>query len=229
MTQLAETLADSPNGDPGRAKRPRTTIFSACNKDTSSVSSLSDAAPDIEVYPFTSTPTAHLPTNTIGEIAAQELVVEAVCSQQQNSGDRPRCLYLFAGPHRKSSIGTLLRKLQFVVDEVDICRGENFDLTLEHNRAAYLNKIRQCHYHVVISSPPCDTFSRAKFANLRGPKPTRSAGMPRGFPHLPPEIHRRNVLGNVLADFSYEAILAQLQHNPAGMVIKEHPEDLGRV
>ena len=66
-------------------------------------------------------------------------------------------------------------------------------------------------------------------ANLRGPGPTRSIGFPRGFPNLPRKQFLENELGNILADFSYEAILAQLDSNPDGCAFQEHPEELGRV
>ena len=141
----------------------------------------------------------------------------------------PRVLYLFAGIHRKASIGQLLKKAGFSVEEVDICRGLQHDLSLKKNRDYYLHRIRGKLYFAVVTSPPCDTFSRAKFANMNGPAPTRSAGLPRGFKNLPPALHRKNVLGNILADFSYEAILAQLRSNPEGCALMEHPENLGRV
>ena len=66
-------------------------------------------------------------------------------------------------------------------------------------------------------------------ANTLGPAPTRSLGHPRGLPNLPKSLHLRNQLGNILADFSWDSCLAQLNHNPEGFLIKEHPEDLGRV
>ena len=103
------------------------------------------------------------------------------------------------------------------------------DLSLSSIRAKYIERIRRKEFFAVISSPPCSTFTRVKMANLLGPSPTRSLGYPRGLPNLPRKQFLENELGNILADFSYEAILTQLTYNPDGCVVQEHPEDLGRV
>ena len=140
-----------------------------------------------------------------------------------------KVLYLFAGQERKASIANILRKRGATVLEVDIIRNPKQDLTQLSQRQYYLTLISQKTWDVVITSPPCDTFSRAKMANKLGPAPTRSLGYPRGLPNLPKTLFLRNELGNILADFSWAACLAQLSHNPAGFLIKEHPEDLGVV
>ena len=141
-----------------------------------------------------------------------------------------RALYIFSGIKRRASIGDFLSKKGWSVTELDILRNQRHDLTRKHNQDAILAKIENKQYHLLITSPPCDSFSRVKFANRLGPPPTRSKKHLRGVPGLPAHLRRLNLLGNVLADFSYAAVLAQLR-NPVGynMVIKEHPEDLGVV
>ena len=140
-----------------------------------------------------------------------------------------RVLYLFAGPNRKSSLGAFLRKRGAEVTELDILRNKLHDLSKTSQQEFYLDLIGNNMFDVVVSSPPCDTFSRAKMANLLGPKPTRDREHPRGLPSLPRELFLRNKLGNILADFSFKACLTQLKCNPGGSLIKEHPEDLGKV
>ena len=148
-------------------------------------------------------------------------------SQKQCQG--MQVLYLFAGPHRKSSLGHILRSQGAICHEVDILRSNLHDLTKTVQQEFYLKRIREKAYDVVVSSPPCDTFSRAKMANTNGPRPTRDSDFPRGLPSLPKQLFLRNKLGNILADFSFAACLAQLKFNPSGSLIKEHPENLGKV
>jgi len=83
-----------------------------------------------------------------------------------------RALYIFSGLKRRASIGDFLSKMGWTVTELDILRNQRHDLTRKHNQAAILAKIRNGCYHLVISSPPCDSFSRVKFANKLGPPPT---------------------------------------------------------
>ena len=109
-----------------------------------------------------------------------------------------RALYLFAGPHRRSAIGKLLVQRGWIVHEIDILRQKSQDLSRLPLQTALLSEIKAGFYKAVISSPPCDTFSRAKFANFNGPRPTRTAGMLRGMKGLPKVLHLRNGLANNL-------------------------------
>ena len=142
----------------------------------------------------------------------------------------PRVLYIFAGVHRKSSIGSILGKAGWEVIELDIARDKRHDLSLKCIRDKVLDWVRSGKFQAVITSPPCDTFSRAKFSNLEGPRPTRNSTHPRGFKWLDWRLRHKNNLGNLLADFSYEVCLEQIKHpSPGGMAIFEHPENLGTV
>jgi len=112
--------------------------------------------------------------------------------------------------------------------ELDILRKGSPDLSRESAQSPILDKIRAGFFDVVLASPPCSTFSRATWSNLRGPRPVRSFAFPRGFTWLRWRAKRQADLGNILADFALEAIHAQLQH-PAGLALLEQPEDLGTV
>jgi hypothetical protein len=141
-----------------------------------------------------------------------------------------KALYLFAGLKRKASIGDLLLRHGWTVDELDILRSRKQDLSRKHLRERILGKVASGEYQLVISSPPCDTFTRVKYANSFGPAPTRSKQYLRGFPWLSPAKRRTTNLGNLFADFSYEVIQTQLRSGASlNLAIMEHPEDLGVV
>ena len=96
-------------------------------------------------------------------------------------------LYIFAGEPRKADIKAELKVIaaansrEISVEEVDICRGSGHDLLDDRVFNIYLHKIRQRHYDVVIVTPPCNTFSRARCNKGTGPPPIRSRAYPWGF------------------------------------------------
>jgi hypothetical protein len=122
---------------------------------------------------------------------------------------RPRALYLFAGPKRRSGIAFLLGKLGWEVKEYDILRCKSHDLTMPATQQLLLRRIVANEFSAVLGSAPCDTFTRVKFANNLGPAPTRSSVEPRGFSHLRGGARLANELGNILMDFLFEALHAQ--------------------
>ena len=101
-----------------------------------------------------------------------------------------RVLYLFAGPRRRAELGTALqeigagRGINVLMEEHDILRGEKSDLAHSKKEQVRLDRIANGDFDVVITSPPCDTFTRAVYTNRRGPKPVRSYRHPKGFPWL---------------------------------------------
>ena len=144
-------------------------------------------------------------------------------------------LYLFAGAKRRSSLAASLRKAfrgtgtKVNVEEIDVLQGgQRHDLLSKVRQKRLLARISQGEFALVASSPPCGTFSRARNANRRGPRPVRSSQYPRGFPWLrgPARQHVREA--NELVDFTVKALRAQHTTEP-GLSILEHPEDLGRV
>ena len=102
------------------------------------------------------------------------------------------------------------------------------DVTLPKVRELLLNKVVSGRYFAVLLSPPCSTFSRATWANRKGPRPVRSFVFPRGFWRMTWSERKRANWGNVLADFSFKVFLAQ-SATAGGMALFENPEDLGAV
>lgn len=81
-------------------------------------------------------------------------------------------------------------------------------------------------FKAVIVTPPCSTYSRAQFANDQGPYPVRSNVRPRGFPWNSAPRRQKATLGNMMADFSFEALRRQARHRHH-VAFMEQPEDLG--
>ena len=139
---------------------------------------------------------------------------------------------MFCGKRRKNSVATFLRKMaalhdiQLEVIELDIQRDRKCDLTLPAVQKLWLSRITSGEFMAVMLTPPCSTFSRAVWANDRGPYPVRSYRHPRGFPWNARGRRVKAELGNILADVSFEAFKRQAKHRP-GLCYMEQPEDLG--
>ena len=95
---------------------------------------------------------------------------------------------------------------------IDIKRKPWIDLSQSRERDKLLEQIKQGKFDAIIISPPCSTFSRACWANHRGPRPVRSYKSPTGLDTLTAAERRRCILGNIM----------QLS-----FVLLEQPEDLG--
>ena len=121
-----------------------------------------------------------------------------------------------------------MKRKRWLVEEFDILRNPKHDLSNPRVQEELLDKIKGNCYAAVLASPPCDTFSRVKFANRLGPPPMRCALNPRGFSWLTGAMQKRVRIGNCLADFTFKAALEQSKNDP-GMVVVEFPEDLGMV
>ena len=143
-------------------------------------------------------------------------------------------LYVFAGLKRKNSVADCLRRkaarfhVRVEVHEVDIQRSKRMDLPAPKVQKRILQEIDLGAYDAVILTPPCSTFSRAVWANDRGPYPLRSFLCPRGFAWSTKSRRKKAEVGNILGDFSYEALRRQLNH-PRKFAAMEQPENLGRV
>jgi hypothetical protein len=86
---------------------------------------------------------------------------------------KPKALYLFAGLARRSDVSDHLRNLGWEVEEQDILRDKRQDLSKPKVREHLLTRVKSNEFAAILSSPPCDTFSRVTFANNLGPKPLR--------------------------------------------------------
>ena len=109
---------------------------------------------------------------------------------------------------------------------VDIKRKPWIDLSHTRERDKLKEQIRRDAFDAIIISPPCSTFSRACWANQRGPRPVRSCRSPRGLDTLTAAERRRCILGNIFADFTWE-VLTLASATQLSFVLLEQPEDLG--
>ena len=141
-------------------------------------------------------------------------------------------LYLFSGVAHKLDMATCLQQLAATwtldlrTECVDIKRSAKQDLSLPKVRDSYLDRIRAKEFDAILLSPPCASFSRATWANFRGPRPVRSYELPRGLEQLTLVERDRPILGNIFADFSFE-IATLLAEGAATFLAMEQPEDLG--
>ena len=149
------------------------------------------------------------------------------------SKGRPlKVLYLFSGVAHKLDMATCLQQLAATwaldlrTECVDIKRSAKQDLSLPKVRDSYLDRIRAKEFDAILLSPPCASFSRATWANFRGPRPVRSYELPRGLEKLTPAERDRAILGNIFADFSFE-IATLVAEGDATFLAMEQPEDLG--
>jgi len=144
-----------------------------------------------------------------------------------------RVIYLFSGAGRKGSFGECLRKearkrtLPLVVSEMDVANARRRHNFLQPAvRRKILKLIEDGGADAIVASPPCATFSRARWANRRGPKPLRSSKFLRGFLRMREGDRKKTEEANLLVDFTLTALRAMLQKG--GFILLEHPEDLGR-
>ena len=144
-----------------------------------------------------------------------------------------RVCYLFAGVARKADIRDWLEKLcsanGMVLDltEIDLCHGAGHDMAEEEQWLRVRSLLEEGVYDTALITPPCSTYSRAPWANKRGPKPVRSRAHPWGFPWLRGAQREKAELGSLLVQRALEA--ARSAHGAGTTWLLEHPEDLGRV
>ena len=145
-----------------------------------------------------------------------------------------KVLYLFAGKRRQSDVSTFLKKLEeagkirLQLQEFDIERSETHDLRSKELWDQICETLKEGGWFLIVS-PPCNTFSRARFQWRRypGPRPLRSRTWPKGFPWLS-NVNAK--IGNEANEFVLQCINAcyvVVQHD--GWFLLEHPEDLGIV
>lgn len=145
-----------------------------------------------------------------------------------------KVMYLFAGKRRHSDIGALLQQLQcsgvitLTLLEFDIERSESHDLSKQGLWDEIRGKLTSGKWFLIVS-PPCNTFSRARFQWRRhpGPRPLRNKTWPKGFPWL------AKVQAAAVSDansFIEQCITScRCVLDAGGWFLFEHPEDLGKV
>lgn len=171
--------------------------------------------------------------------------VDSGAKEQAQTGEAPRSftlkvLYLFAGAERKTSVVSYLKSMAskkgWAVDalEVDLKRGDHFDLSQEGLQDSLVSRIAAGEFHVVICTPPCSTWSRVRCANMRGPPTLRTKDHLWGFPWVSKRFEKDLELGNSLVRFSFRVWETVSKHpfsfdGLTVFVFGEHPEDLGVV
>ena len=141
-------------------------------------------------------------------------------------------LYVFCGKRRKSDLKACLEEL-CQSDDLELCITE-FDTELDASHdvtdprlwKSILLRISESEFNVVIVTPPCSTWSRVRFANLRGPKPVRDFTWPWGYPWLEQKGRAEAELGNLFVVQMLEA--CKEAHSAGAFFLCEHPENLGR-
>ena len=114
------------------------------------------------------------------------------------------------------------------MDEWDIRRDPSFDLSSAQSWQCILEKIKAAHYDVLMLSPPCGSYSRARHRSLGkgGPDPLRSCLYLWGFAWLSASNQAKAQLANFFVKQCFLAIEFQIQANKFWLL--EHPEDLGK-
>ena len=140
---------------------------------------------------------------------------------------------MFCGQQRKADINHFLHVqcgtlgFDLSIKEVDIERSEADDLLQMSLWEQIWNEIENKFWDVVILTPPCNTFSRARCRALGapGPPPLRNVMHPWGFPWLTGSnwdlIQDHNFLVNQCFKTIHKCI------TNATDFLFEHPEDLG--
>ena len=113
--------------------------------------------------------------------------------------------------------------------ELDVLRSRKHDLSQVQRRSYYISCAKRGTYDIILASPPCGTFSRARWANSDGPKPLRLQHCPRGFPWLTGAQRQGVDMANAFVDFTVNVLSAHFGQNTRAAGLMEHPEDLGQV
>lgn len=121
-----------------------------------------------------------------------------------------------------------LGKFHIEVEEVDISRRDDDDLSQEAKQEEILRRIGAGEFDAVICTPPCSTWSRVRAANMRGPPPIRDRNYPWGYPWVKKKFEQELQLGNILVRFTIRVVETALGVYKV-FVLVEHPEDLGTV
>ena len=142
-------------------------------------------------------------------------------------------MYLFAGARRHSDVAAYLTaaersgKIKLVLKEFDIERSPDHDLSDVSLWDEIMATLEEGSWFIIVS-PPCNTFSRARFQRrYPGPRPLRTKEWPRGFPWLSNANKQKVEEANFFVDRCLAA--CECAHNFDGFFLLEHPEDLGTI
>ena len=138
-----------------------------------------------------------------------------------------KVMYLFAGNQRHSDIGAFLRKAEkslgfkLVLMEFDIERSPDHDLTDDGLWERIYTLLKEGDWTLIVS-PPCNTFSRARFQHQQHPGPKPGSGQ---------RVFLCSMTGTRRKWRRRICLLhgCELAASHQGFFILEHPEDLGTV
>ena len=157
----------------------------------------------------------------------------ATTEPEDNDLDIYKIMYAYCGESRKGDIKECLdelakkHKVKIVVEEIDLCRGgEVHDLTVDSIVDKLVLSLEESKFDAAIITPPCNTHSRALFANKWGPRPYRSRNHPMGFPWLEGAAKAKIETANKLIEVAFKLAEAAYKGNTPYVI--EHPEDLVR-
>jgi hypothetical protein len=141
-------------------------------------------------------------------------------------------VYLFAGEHRKANLRYWLLRLvpgrNWCLDmkEVDILRNKmSDDLLKDEIYLPLREEMKAAKYKVIVATPPCNTHTRAAFANAWGPAPCRTKEYPDGFPWLEGRALERCQAANMLMERTLDSL--EIAVDLKLLWLTEFPEDLG--
>jgi hypothetical protein len=104
-----------------------------------------------------------------------------------------------------------LKDIEIHMVEIDVLRGgKRHNLLQKSSRIKIMKEVESKHFDVVIASPPCSTFSRARCTGDSGPRPLRSSRFPRGFPWLSGASRVKAMEANLLVDFTSAVLRMQM-------------------
>ena len=146
-----------------------------------------------------------------------------------------RVLYIFAGKARHADVGdwlrsmSILQQFELFLVEIDLLRpggpGVN-DVLDEEVWGQLIAQMSAGLFDVLVITPPCNTFSRARFANYSPTsRPLRTKQWPWGFPWLEGRSLAACQLGNEFLRKTLQAL--RLAKSLQMGALCEHPEDLG--
>ena len=138
---------------------------------------------------------------------------------EQKCGEKVlRILSVFSGMGEKGCLREFLESkaiekgVNHVLEEIDIAKGRAHDVRRRSVRQRLLTKVARGTFDVVITSPPCSTFSRTRWSGRPGPPPpVRSGRFLFGLPRLKNKNLEKVQQANMMANFALE--LLEVQHD----------------
>ena len=112
-------------------------------------------------------------------------------------------------------------------DGIRLVRGSDQDVLDATFWTTLISFIKEFKPFCIIATPPCSTYSRARYLYKRfpGPRPIRSREHPQGFPWLQTKQRIQAQQGTEMATKTWE--LCELASDVGAYFLSEFPEDLG--